>query len=1581
MNITSETDKYLSALTVRLRSGSNLIGTGSIYFSQNLKEKIYILTASHCLFEDRDKFTKPRKTISIDFFCQEKRKFLTIKHEIDYKLVSSSIEKDVAVLVIPKQQVPVDLSTIPEPLAVKERQSATNFVVKGYPQATKGEELACVYPTWIQEQPETYRFQLNLNEDYNDWSTQGFSGAGVFLIVDSRIYLFGIFTRFRSPGKGKTIYCQFVDSINQLLVENYRLEIPYNFWGEHGLTPDFFTKQINTAIQNLGPRFNETLNFRLPIAYRFNDIAKDMTFRRRLEGVFDKWLVNRKGGYLSSGNQIYNEIQPQIVSLQETVSNWIKKINWSPDQIIDINSIINKIDSLSKQIDTKTDEVYKLQYEARKTESDEKIKSPGYRPPFESEINYLRGISEANNNLYNELEIINVHLSNYPYLLVNGEAGCGKSHLFGDIANSRSQSSLSTILLLGQLFKIGTNVWPNIFNQLNLSCSKKDFLVALNSIGKQQGNRVLILIDALNEGAGKELWNDELAGFLNDFIEYPFIGVVMSVRSTYFNAVVPESIRNDTKISKIEHQGFKGNEYAALRLFCQHYSLDQPSFPILAPEFTNPLFLQVICQGIKASGINSFPQGFQGMSSIFKFYLSAISQKLIKKREEYELKPGIAEEALKLLAQECFEQENTRVIPLDKCVSLFENKFPTHKFLLSDLIHENVFTQNLSTDYKSGEERDVVYFAYERFGDYFIAEKLLSQYETYGIKQCFNKDNPLGKLMSDSYWRNAGLVDVLSVLLPERYNLEIYEVYDWIFDDQLERFSNLDNRISYFLIDSLKWRTVESINSEKIISWIQTDQFKLPYDDFLLKVVELSTIPSHPFNSDLLFRFYQNRKLPERDAILQQHCHYYTGTGDDGNAYPIQRLIDWCWQPKISYSLNQETARLAAQTLAWVLSSTSLPLRDKTTKALVNLLEEQPLALLKLIAKFSSIDDMYILERLYAVAYGCVLRTSKLNSIKIIAQFVYEKVFKKGKPPVHLLLRDYARNTIEYAIVRGAKLKIEISKVRPPYNTPLPKKFPTEKSMAKYHMDHNDPDYRKNNGHAYNKIHFSVLSWDFGRYTVDSAVHHLSPISFRFDDSYKHFLKNISNMKVKNAIKTFVITYEWVNINDKKREVFERSIGKKEFDQLQKTLSVQYFASLEIITRKCSKSERKYFLGTIIPHLKALQKEFEQPTSYFDSKPIRRWIVKRAFDLGYNVDLHGRFDTSIERYNDRSKNKIERIGKKYQWIAFYEILAILLDNYRLSDRYGHPKKEYNYEGPWQLYLRDVDPAFVTKDKNGDEDDEDDAINRRPVVNTWYFDYAYNYWAQPTSEWIENKKDLPDPINLIRRIDAKKEKWLYLNVSNTWQEPKQIGKDVYDYPRKSIWYLIQGILVKKRDKTKIINWLNKKNFRGGWLPESNSCNSNLFNRENYWSPIAKARFKETANWENLEDTDYKIIVSTSQAVGEISDDNSGAHFIYDMPCKEIFDGLKLRYGSVDGEFIDSRGNVIATRAHSRGLLIKEKPLLKFLKKNNLEIIWTLLGEKQSYGGHQFREENQISTVSGVFLLEKQELKGKTRLIQD
>lgn len=111
--------------------------------------------------------------------------------------------------------------------------------------------------------PHLNRFQLTLNEDYSDYHTSGFSGSGVFVNLNGAVYLLGIFTRFRAEEKGRVIYCQYIEKINELLKRSHLPLINFSYTAGYGLTPLFFINQVEASIANLGPRFSEKLNFKL----------------------------------------------------------------------------------------------------------------------------------------------------------------------------------------------------------------------------------------------------------------------------------------------------------------------------------------------------------------------------------------------------------------------------------------------------------------------------------------------------------------------------------------------------------------------------------------------------------------------------------------------------------------------------------------------------------------------------------------------------------------------------------------------------------------------------------------------------------------------------------------------------------------------------------------------------------------------------------------------------------------------------------------------------------------------------------------------------------------------------------------------------------------------------------------------------------------------------------------------------------------------------------------------------------------------------------------------------------------------
>jgi hypothetical protein len=108
---------------------------------------------------------------------------------------------------------------------------------------------------------------------------------------------------------------------------------------------------------------------------------------------------------------------------------------------------------------------------------------------------------------------------------------------------------------------------------------------------------------------------------------------------------------------------------------------------------------------------------------------------------------------------------------------------------------------------------------------------------------------------------------------------------------------------------------------------------------------------------------------------------------------------------------------------------------------------------------------------------------------------------------------------------------------------------------------------------------------------------------------------------------------------------------------------------------------------------------FQSALSQFDvniNKMFNYAIYYIFHVLGYKNEYFDEFDIKNHphRLTDTpsDKFKIERIGKKYQWIAMYNILARVSDHYPLKydDSYTCSQK---FEGAWEPYVRDFDPTL------------------------------------------------------------------------------------------------------------------------------------------------------------------------------------------------------------------------------------------------------------------------------------------------
>lgn len=583
----------------------------------------------------------------------------------------------------------------------------------------------------------------------------------------------------------------------------------YYWFGNEEFSNAWFKQKLEESISNLGVRYTPELNFQLQISRSFDGLSKDKFFQDQFVARFEEFM--RNFNELMSKMSLY-EIQTELKevhSLQNQLITIINQIDIVEIDLIPQDQLIKLLDSIQDRINTLIDKLN--EQKAIKPDGKEEV-STIYTPNIK-----IKNLREINNVIYEYREFLlssSLSLSNSPILVLAGDAGVGKSHLLADVARQREKRGLFTLMLLGQQFTTKEDPWTQIKNLLQLHCDRDTFFGVLNSKAEASGGRTLIFIDAINEGQGKYIWKNHIAGLITALKRFQNIGLVLSVRTSYEQLLLPDML--NLGVTKIVHTGFSGYEYEVAKHFFDYYGIKQPSVPILYSEFSNALFLKLFCEGLFKKGLHEIPDGYGGISSIMNFYLDAVNDN-ISDKYNYPRKLFLIHKVLKKIAGRIAETNNS-CLSYEDAFSFIETLEDAKSILdksqfFQDIISEGLLTENIYWD-KEGNTIEGIYIAYERFSDHLMVSSLLESYlDKENPKATFSdKNNRLGRILSNEQnaYFNRGLVEALSIQLPELIGLELYE---------LAEHARAFEPVILGFIESLVWRkmdTIGELSAEKV---------------------------------------------------------------------------------------------------------------------------------------------------------------------------------------------------------------------------------------------------------------------------------------------------------------------------------------------------------------------------------------------------------------------------------------------------------------------------------------------------------------------------------------------------------------------------------------------------------------------------------------------------------------------------------------------------------------------------------------------------------------------------------------------
>ncbi|WP_426492946.1 AVAST type 2 anti-phage system protein Avs2 [Hymenobacter sp. 102] len=1361
------------------------------------------------------------------------------------------------------------------------------------------------------------------------------------------------------------------------------------FWFDtQAFDEEWFVTRLKDAIRTAGARYTPELNLSLPIAEKFEFFGRTTRFFDTLKALAKDIRENYRRLYPKKEVLEHQEVGETYKRLSELIQNILPSIGRIQVQPIDELPFEPIIQQLSQALQV-ADEIGKLllteEFKPKEIQAQDKYGATDHNPyqDLRSGIHRLQNsLTKARRRLEEAVAIANNQL-----LVMSGPAGCGKTHLLCDVAANRIREGRPTVLLMGQRFISSNDPWAQALQQLDLATASVEEVVgALEAAAQVADSRLLLLIDAINEGNGRAIWPSNIASFLTQVLRSHWLGVVFSVRSSYEAHLVPAEVRDQAY--RVTHHGFDGLEYDATKSFFIHYGLELPSTPLLAPEFRNPLFLKTLCNGLKLTKQRRLPRGFHGITSAFNLYLDGVNESLAVKLD-YNSKQNLVRKALEAFAQATANNDE-RWLPLNSATSVVDALLPGrghNQSLYHGLVAEGVLTEEAPHWHSEQGSEEVVYISYERLADHLLTNILLDQYlNVANPASSFEADKPLTALYDLHSRFREGTVEALFIQIPERTGRELSELAP---DVVTHWHSNAFRQ-------SIIWRKADAFSDATRQALREFDETDGETQHTLEAILTVASLPEHPFNAEFLDKRLRKDTMPERDAWWSIYLHHMWDTQG-----AVDRLVDWASGVTATTNLDVQAVDLCATTLAWLFTTSNRFLRDRATKALANLLTGRLEAAGKLIERFADVDDLYVAERIYAAAYGAVMRSHDRTEIQQLATRVYTCVFAAQSPPVHILLRDYARGIVERAIYLGAELSIEAEYIRPPYNSIWPT-IPTAEEIDQLFPD-SPAKWKNGDGSwAHDRIKSSVMNDDFGRYVIDprlddwlsvplSEPNWVKPKDKRelLDEFVQHLSRaEKSAWKTLQKAKSVLRDAQYVHLKQliaQQKGAAEPWIFNQKFRDSPKFKTLLKKAGALTKEEQTEvESARQTLESTLTPeHAQQLadiqgqpevsQEERREPL--FDESIAKRYIVGRVLELGWSAELFGHFDEDTVGYRGRHAAKTERIGKKYQWIALHEIMAYVADHYHFYERFSSDEDRITaYEGPWQPGARNLDPSNMLRATAS----TNSWSSHTPAWWAPQLQLAWGELSKP-KDWLTQWHDLPtvESLLLVKRPEDRVN-WLNLDGHFNWSEPISADLESTDVERRQIWYIARSYLLREADVSAFMQWAETDKLQGRDMPEPAHLYE-VFLGEHGWSPASKYYQRDYENGElwrrPRNDCPVEVQVFSFDYLNEQGtfDCSLDETISLNMPRAELIVPLNLRWTGIGADFT-SEGQLVAfdPTVHQDGpgaLLLREDFMREFLAREKLSLCWIVIGEKQIIGPHSGSWHGRMN-LCGAYTLSQQ-----------
>ena len=315
---------------------------------------------------------------------------------------------------------------------------------------------------------------------------------------------------------------------------------------------------------------------------------------------------------------------------------------------------------------------------------------------------------------------------------------------------------------------------------------------------------------------------------------------------------------------------------------------------------------------------------------------------------------------------------------------------------------------------------------------------------------------------------------------------------------------------------------------------------------------------------------------------------------------------------------------------------------------------------------------------------------------------------------------------------------------------------------------------------------------------------------------------------------------------------------------------------------------------------------------------------------GYSQKL-SEYDSDV-KWEDRVHRQSERIGKKYQWIAFGEVRAYLSDTCQMKKNWWDNKPPVEVPYPWH------DSRSVTFEPtltlNGNRSYLDQKLFQELE--------GENLMDGKAQDWLESKIRVPKPIIIVK--DKEYNEWI--NIVGYQKKEQADGDD-----KRESFVFICPCMVKKENADSFEQWAKNQCFYGRWMPEDTG------HYEYFWNEFPWSDSYKSLDFEVEEDifghsAPCKVMLPYAAQLQEyyegINDEEEFEGMIY-MPCADMFINLGL-HTAERGVVLNEDGQIVALFRHLQDdiletLVMRRDQLNQYLEAKGYVLFYCMLAEKR------------------------------------